>query len=148
MWLSTTPVNPGLVCHYTPTQINEALEAQQQPDPAASTGGGGAGLAGGSGAGSTSPAPQQQPNEMVVDAESLLSLLPGAVLAVFFSASSSAQEIQNARTVHRDLLSHYKLEEGDLGAPPLLLLDLLSGGSMPFSVPGAAWRDSLEPSRD
>ena len=63
------------------------------------------------------------------------------------SASSSAQEIQNARTVHRDLLSHYKLEEGDLGAPPLLLLDLLSGGSMPFSVPGAAW-DSLEPSRD
>ena len=48
--------------------------------------------------------------------------------------------------VHRDLLSHYKLEEGDLGAPPLLLLDLLSGGSMPFSVPGAAW-DSLEPSK-
>ena len=75
----------------------------------------------------------------MIDAHSIVSQLPYAVEAVFFSASASAEEIANAQAVHAKLLAAYGLTDGQRGAPPLLLLDLPGGGNHPFALPNKAW---------
>ena len=78
-------------------------------------------------------------NEMVVNGDSLIAQLPKAIEAVYFVATSSERERNAARAVHQALLKEYGIFEGDPGAPPLLLLDLVGAGASPFSVPSNAW---------
>ena len=105
-------------CFFTPGELYEALEGQRE-------------ACGGK------AAHQCTPNEMVVDTSSLS--FPDAVMAVFFTATSSAAEVKAVRYVHDTFLKEYGMQETTPGAPPLLLLDLVGAGDRPFSVPGPAW---------
>lgn len=75
----------------------------------------------------------------MIDAESIRDGEPSAIEAVFFLASSSDDEIAYARAVHAKLLAAHGFRDGDPGTPPLVLVDLVSGGSAPFALPGKAW---------
>ena len=65
-----------------------------------------------------------------------------AIEAIFFSTTSGPEEINHAKAVRAQLVEHYGLQD-QIGAPPLLLLDLHSGGDSPFSVPTKAWLERL-----
>ena len=77
----------------------------------------------------------------VVDAESIRAGEPSTIEAVYFMATSSDEERDYAKAVHASLLLKRGLVEGAPGTPPLLLVDLVGGGSVPFALPTKAWLD-------
>ena len=105
-------------CSFPPERLREALEAQEAD----------AGM-------------RQRNNEMVIDAASYASLLPFAVEAFFYTATSAPREVHAARRA-RDAFARRFSEDarfsrsydaGDFA--PLLELDLEKGGRRPWSVP-------------
>ena len=71
----------------------------------------------------------------MVDAASILASAPSAIDAVYFMASSTDEERHYAQAVHAAMLEAYGMEDGVPGSPPLLLIDFVGGGSVPFSLP-------------
>ena len=71
-------------------------------------------------------------NELVIDISSIESNLPDAIEGFFIAVGSGGHERSTVIGAHQAFLAAYRLDEAH--APPLVLLDLDSGGNLPFSL--------------
>jgi len=96
-------------CSFPPTHLKEALQAQEDRIGFLS-----------------------RNNELVIDTSSIVSSLPHAIEGFFIAVGAGGPERSTVQVAHRAFLAAYRLDEAH--APPLVLLDLDSGGNLPFSL--------------
>ena len=97
------------LCSYPPSQLEDALDAHIR------RGG-------------------ENNNEIVVATSSVVANLPSAIMAFFFLKEGPAMERERVVGLHRAFLREYPRLPARL-RPPLLELDLLTGGRAPFRAP-------------